>query len=107
MAHVVNPYSLEIAEFSANHTVRRRAKTYRLLCLTFNIALWKEGDARFIKKSNESTLMSPQQRVSVAFENYYLKLFERSKRVVLSQVNDVARVSWSARVALNLEIKLN
>lgn len=51
--------------------------------------------------------MSPQQRVSVAFENYYLKLFERSKRVVLSQVNDVARVSWSARVALNLEIKLN
>ena len=67
LAAVVNPYSSELVEFSANHAVHRRVKTSCPGCAKHNIAFWKEEDTGLLKESNESILMALKQQVSVAF----------------------------------------
>ena len=51
--------------------------------------------------------MSLKQQVSIALEEYRLKLPERSKKVVLSRINDVVRIGFSVWAARQLEIRLN
>ena len=67
LAAVVNPYSSELVEFSANHAVHSRVKTCCPGYAKHNIAFWKEEDTELLKESNESILMALKQQVSIAF----------------------------------------